>query len=89
MLAICDFQEQLGPQQELTSGIFYGEGLNQGERHSCDTRDDGTVTLCALRAATVLSRNCCADFGRPLAEQVMSHSRDGPDVTAPLRTNTV
>ena len=32
------------------------------------TRDDGTVTLCTLRAATVLSRNCCADFGHPFKE---------------------
>ena len=35
---------------------------------------DGAVTLCALRAATLLSRNCCADFGRPLTKKVMSHS---------------
>ena len=66
-----------------------GGYLNPGERHSSDTRDDGTVTLCTLRAATVLSRNCCADFGRPLAKKVMSHLRDGPGVTAPLRTNIV
>ena len=65
------------------------EDLNPGERHSRDTRDDGTVTLCALRAATVLSRDCRADFGRPLTKKVMSHSRDGPGVTAPLRTNIV
>ena len=43
-----------------------GGDLNPGERHSRDTRDDGTVTLCTLRAATVLSRDCRADFGRPL-----------------------
>ena len=54
-----------------------------------DTRHDGTVTLCALRAATVLSRNCCTDLGRPLAKKVMSHSRDGPGVTAALRTKIV
>ena len=59
-------------------------GLNPGERHPRDTRDDGTVTLCGLRAATVLSRNCCADFGRHLVKKVMSHSRDSPGVTAPL-----
>ena len=47
------------------------------------------MTLCTLRAATVLSRDCRADFGRPLAKKVMSHSRDGPGVTAPLRTNVV
>ena len=64
-----------------------GGTLTPGERHSRDTRDDGTVTLCTLRAATVLSCDCCADFGRPLTKKVMSHSRDGPGVTAPLRTN--
>ena len=69
--------------------FFEGGDLNPEERHSCDTRDDGTVTLCSMRATTVLSRNCCADFGRPLARKVMSHSRDGPGVTAPLRTNIV
>ena len=69
---------------------FLKEGyLNLGERHSRDTRDDGTVTLCTLRPATVLSRDCRADFGRPLTQNVMSHSRDGPGVTAPLRTETV
>ena len=47
------------------------------------------MTLCTLRAATVLSRDCRADFGRPLRKKVMSHSRDGPGVTAPLRTNIV
>ena len=66
-----------------------GGDLNPGERHSRDTRDDGTVTLCTLRAATVLSRDCRADFGRPLTKKVMSHSRDGPGVTAPSRTNIV
>ena len=71
------------------SGIFRGGDLNLGERHSRDTRDDGTVTLCTLRVATVLSRDCRADFGRPLTKNVMSHSRDGPGVTAPLRTNIV
>ena len=63
--------------------------LNPGERHSRDTRKDSTVTLCTLRAATVLSRDCRADFGRPLTKKVMSHSRDGPGVTAPSRTNIV
>ena len=66
-----------------------GGDLNPGERHSRDTRDDGTVTLCTLRAATVLSRDCRADFGRPPTKKVMSHSRDGPGVTAPSRTNIV
>ena len=70
-------------------GIFKGGDLNPGERHSRDTRDDGMVTLCTLRAATVLSRDCRADFGRPLTKKVMSHSRDGPGVTAPSRTNIV
>ena len=66
-----------------------GGDLNPGERHSRDTRDDGTVTLCTLHAATVLSRDCRADFGRPLTKNVMSHLRDGPGVTAPSRTNIV
>ena len=69
-----------------------GGGLNPGERHSRVTRGDGTVTLCALRAATVLlsctqllrrfwsSRNK-GGWGRT--------SCDGPGVTAPLRTNIV
>ena len=69
--------------------FFKGGDLNPGERHSRDTRDDGTVTLCTLRTATVLSRDCRADFGRPLTKKVMSHSRDGPGVTAPSRTNIV
>ena len=72
------------------SGIFKGGGaLNPGERRSRDTRDDGTATLCTLHAATVLSRDCRADFGRPLTKKVMSHSGDGPGVTAPLRTNII
>ena len=55
------------------SGFFKGgENLNPGERHSRVTRDDGTVTLrryCTLRNATVLSPNCCADFGRSLQQK--------------------
>ena len=47
------------------------------------------VTLCTLRVATVLSRNCRADFGRPLTGKVTSHLRDGPGVTVPSRTNIV
>ena len=66
---------------------FLKGGPNPGERHSRDTQDDGTVTLCTLHAATVLSRDCRVDFGRSLTKKVMSHSRDGPGVTAPLRTN--
>ena len=71
------------------SDFFKEGGLDPGERHSRDTRNDGTVTLCTLRAATVLSRDCHADCGRPLTKKVMSHSRDGPGVTAPLQTNIV
>ena len=71
------------------SGIFKGGDLNPGEGHARDIRDDGTVTLCTLRAATVLSHDCRADFGRPLTKKVMSHLRDGPGVTAPSRTNIV
>ena len=66
-----------------------GGDLIPGEWHSRNTWDDGTVTLCTLRATTVLSRDCRADFGRPSTKEVMSHSRDGPCVTAPLRTNIV
>ena len=61
-----------------------GGDLNPGERLSRVTRDDGTVTLCALPAATVLSSQCCTDLGLPLANKGMSHSRDGP---APWRTS--
>ena len=68
----------------LLRAFLKGGDLNPGERHSRDTRDDGTVTLCTLRAATVLSKDCRADFGRPLTRKVMSHSCDGPGVTAPL-----
>ena len=38
---------------------------------------------------TTSSKPSCSNFGRPLAKKVMSHLRDGPGVTAPLRTNTV
>ena len=69
---------------------FLKEGdLDPLERHSRVTRDEGTVTLCTLRAATVLSRNCCADFGRYLTKKVMSHSRGSLGVKASLRTNIV
>ena len=47
------------------------------------------MKLCTLHAATVLSRGCRADFGRPLTKKVMSHLRDGPGVTAPSRANIV
>ena len=79
------FSEGFGCLQ-VVSGILRGGNLNPGERHSRDTRDDG---LCTLRTATVLSRDCHADFGRPLTKKVMAHSRDGPGVTAPLLTNIV
>ena len=49
--------------------FFKGWGtLTRGKRHLRDTRDhhDRSVTLCTLRAATVLSRDCRADFGRLL-----------------------
>ena len=73
----------------MNRAFFNGGDLNPGERHSRFTRGDSTVMLCALRAATVLSQKCCADFGRPLAKKVMSRSRDGPGVTGPSRTNIV
>ena len=48
------------------SDILKGGGdANPGERHSRVTRDDGTVMLCAPRAANVLSRTCSAESGRP------------------------
>ena len=51
----------------MFAGIFTGGGdLNLGEQRSRDIRDDSTVTLCTLRAATVLSCDCRADFGRPI-----------------------
>ena len=78
-----------GKFQRCCRAFLKGGDLNPGERHSRDTRDDGTVTFCTLRAATVLSRDCRADFGRPLTKKVMSHLRDGPHVTAPSRTNIV
>ena len=80
-----------GPHDFECEGVLWNPewDLNPGERHSPDARDDGTVTLCNLRAATVLSRNCRADFGCPLTKQVMLHSRDSPGVTAPLRTTIV
>ena len=85
-------QSHLHDSKRRSPRVFLKGGdlkLNPGERHSRDTRDDGTVTLCTLRAATVLSRDCRADFGRPSTKKVMSHSRDGPGVTAPSRTNIV
>ena len=73
-----DFLPESPLQGSVLSGTVYQGGtLTPGERHSRVTRDDGTVTLCALRAATVLSRDCCADFGRPLTKVVMLHSSDG------------
>ena len=66
-----------------------GGTLTRGKDIRVTPGDDGTVTLCTLRAATVLSRGCRADFGRPLTKKVMSHLRDGPGVMAPLRTNIV
>ena len=77
---------------EFSTPLCFSLNVNPGERHSRDTRDDGTyrtVTLCTLRAAAVMSHDCRADFGRPLTKVVTSHSRDGPGVTAPLRTNIV
>ena len=71
--------------QDPNRAFLTGGDLNPGERHSRDTRNDGTVALCTLRAATVLSRDCRADFGRPITKVVMSHLRDGPGVTAPLQ----
>ena len=88
-----ELKEQCGGQRLCSPtclGHFLRAGdLNPGERHSRASRDDGAVTLCILRAATVLSRNCCTDSGLPLTRKVMSHSRDGPGVTTPLLQNIV
>ena len=68
----------LGASLEVSFRAFFkGGDLDLGERHSRVTRDDGTVTLCALRAATmtVLSRNCRADFGRPLTKRRCCRTR--------------
>ena len=73
----------------LAAGPLCGLLIFKGGEGTRDTQDDGTVTLCTLRAATVLSRDCRADFGRPLTKKVMSHLRDGPGVTAPSQTNIV
>ena len=89
---VCMFKDvNRGPHDFECEGILWSPewDLKPGERHSRETRDDGMVTLCTLRTATVLSRNCRPDFACPLAKQVMSHSRDSPGVTAPLRTNIV
>ena len=47
---------------------FNGGDLNLGEP-SRVTQDDGTVTLCTLRAATILSCNCCAALKSPIPAQ--------------------
>ena len=86
---VMEIKSQRGSSRRLSRAFLQRGDLNPGGRHSRDTRDDGSVTLCTLRAATVLPRDCRADFGRPLTKKVMSHSRDGPGVTAPLRTNIV
>ena len=71
-------------------GDFLREGeLNPGERHLRDTQDDGTVTLCTLCVATVLSCDCRAEFGCPLTKKAISHFCDCLGVTAPLQTNIV
>ena len=66
--------------ESLFKAVTAHKGPQAGEQHSHVTRDDGTVTLCSLRAATVLSCDCCTDFGRPLTKpkEAMPHSRDGP-----------
>ena len=53
--------------------MLNGGDRNPGEQHWHVTGDDGTVRLCTLHTATVLSCNCCAEFGRPLTKKVMSH----------------
>ena len=77
-------------QKDKCRAFFKGEGTTVAAELR-DTRDDGKVTLCTPHAATVLSRHCRADFGRPLTNfgVVKTHSRDGPGVTAPLQTITV
>ena len=71
------------------SSVLRGGYLNPGGTTFACHPDDSTVALCTLRATTVLSRNCCTDFGCPSTKKVVSHSRDDPGVTAPLQTNIV
>ena len=73
----------------LGSCLYLTMGALTGERRSRVTQENGMVTLCTLRTATVLSRNCCADFGCPLTMKIMSRSRDGPGVTTPLPKKSV
>ena len=62
----------LGPAESVIPRVVFGHvnggNLNPGERHSHVTQDDSAVMLCTLRAATVLSRSCCTDFGHPLTK---------------------
>ena len=76
------------PPQYVLAGI--GQFLKGGGTltRGNDTRVTPGMTV-PVRTATVLSRNCRADFGHRLTKKVMSHSRDSPGVTAPLRTDIV
>ena len=89
---ICLNMDDAPPERSTgfkTRAFFNELDLNPGELHSHATLDDGTVMLFTLRATTVLSRNCCGDFGPPVTKEVMSHSHDSLNVTAPLPTNVV
>ena len=50
---------------------------NQGERQLRGSGDDGTMTLCPLRADSFLSRKCSAQFDTPRTRRGYSHLRDG------------
>ena len=64
-----DFWGPLSLPAPLIGNFLRAGTLTRGDDISRVIRDDGMVTLCALRAATVLSRKCCADFGRPLTKK--------------------
>ena len=69
---------------------FNGGDLNPGEQHSRVIWDDGTVMLCALRAATVLSHLLRRFWSSASTEaEVALAVADSRGETAPLRTKIV
>ena len=60
---------------DVSSSLFVighflrGGDLSPGERHSRDTRDDGTVTLCSLRAATCTVTRLSRRFWSSLSKE--------------------
>ena len=53
---VAKLKEHKNAERKLAQNRAFLKGgdLNPGERHSRDTRDDGTMTLCTLRATTAL-----------------------------------